>query len=331
MAIRSGLAAQCGVAAESTFATNVASTSFYPFAKIALQKVKNTVTAAGITAGALGQLGAWRRVTTTAGKGSLEGPVVNRKMGLFLQALMGTTATPVQQAATAAYLQTHTLADTFGKSLSLQAGVPERSGTVRPYTLNGSKINDAEFTFEVDKAVTVKFGIDAQAMSEVPSLAVASYVTSRPFVGTDASFKVGATFGSEAAVSGVKKVAVKIDRGLKDDGFYLGASGLKAEQVIADYTKITGSIGADFLDKTVFADRFAADTGFYLVIEAVGALIASTYYDRITIKLPGCFLDGDTPTVDGVDVVSGDFPFTWMYDGTNLPVIEYMSTDVTLG
>jgi hypothetical protein len=45
-------------------------------------------------------------------------------MGLLLQALMGTTVTPVQQVATAAYLQTHTLADTAGKSLTIQKGVP---------------------------------------------------------------------------------------------------------------------------------------------------------------------------------------------------------------
>ena len=330
MAIRSGLAAQLGQAAESTFGTNVASTSFLQPSKISLKKVKNTVTAPGITSGMLGQLGAWRRVTTTAGEGDIELAVINRKMGLLLQALMGTTVTPVQQAATIAYLQTHTLADSYGKSLSLQAGVPEMSGTVRPYTLNGTKVTDAEFTFEVDKPVMAKFGLDAQAMTEVPTLAAASYVASRPFVGTDASFKVGATFGAEAAVTGVKKVTVKIDRGLKDDRYYLGASGLKAEQVVADYTKITGSITADFLDKTVFADRFAADTGFYMIIEAVGAVIASTYYDTFRIVLPGCFLDGDTPTVDGADVVSGDFPWVWLYDGTNMPRIDYISADSTL-
>ena len=38
-------------------------------------------------------------------------------MGILLQHIMGGTVTPVQQAATIAYLQTHPLADNVGKSL----------------------------------------------------------------------------------------------------------------------------------------------------------------------------------------------------------------------
>jgi hypothetical protein len=40
------------------------------------------------------------------------------------------------------------------------------------------------------------------------------------------------------------------------------------------------------------------------------------------------FFDGDTPVVEGPDVVSGSFPFTAQLDGTNaLVTCDYMSVD----
>lgn len=330
MAVASGIGSQVGIAAESTYGTYVAPSTFIMATKVALKKVKNTTTDQGLAAGRLLNLGSRRVVTTKAGEGSVSFNAVNKGMGLLLQGLMGTAVTPVQQAATTAYLQTHTLADPFGKSLSIQSGVPDAGGTVRPYTFLGCRVTDATFTVEVDKDVECEFNVDAQDVTEAQTIAAASYATgTRQFVGTDATIKVG-TYASEASVSGVKKVSVKIDRALKTDRFYLGASGLKGQPIISDFTKITGTISADYIDKTVFADRFAADTGFSLVIELVGTLIASTYYNTLRITLPQCFLDGDTPQVDGPDVVSGDFPFVCNFDGTNLPKIEYISTDTAL-
>jgi len=337
MALRSGLAAQLGVAPETVYGTYVPGTSFAQGSKYDIDKVKNTVVPAGITTGALGPLAAWRRVTTTGGKGTIEMSCLNKKMGPWLQALMGTTVTPVVQGASIAYLQTHILADPYGKSLSVQLGVPDASaaGVVQPYTATGVKVTDGEFTVETAKEVIVKWGIDAKsyagpAETGTQTLAAASIVTTRPFVGTDAAFKIGATYGAETATTGVKKVSVKFDRGLAVDRNYLGAGGLKAEPFAEALTKITGTITADLMDRTVFADRFVNDTMFYMVIEIVGAVISATYFDTLRITLPGCFLNGNSPRVDGVGVVSGDFPFEWNYDGTNLPKIEYISTDVTI-
>lgn len=330
MAVASGIGSQLGIAVESTYGTYVAPTRFLEPTKVGLKKVKNTVQGGGLAAGRLMNLGARRVVTTVGGTGSVDLDVRDRGLGLLLQALMGTTVTPVQQAATAAYLQTHTLADTVGRSLTVQVGVPDLTGSVRPYTYLGCKVAAASFAFEVDKVVTSSWDLDAQDVTEAQPLAAASYpVASRPFVGTGTSIKVG-TLGSEASVSGVKKATVKIDRALKTDRYYLGAQGRKAEPVIGDFAKITGSISADLVDKTVFADRFASDASFSLVLESVGALIAGAYSATLRITLPQCFLDGDTPTVDGPNVVSGDFPFTALFDGTNLPRIEYISTDTAI-
>src|SRR5919108_2993637 len=115
MGIGAGIGAQVGVAAESTYGTYVAPTRFYEFTKEGLKKGKHTAQGTGMAAGRLLDPGGRRVVTHQDGKGPLDLEVGTKNMGLMLQALMGTTVTPVQQGATTAYLQTHTLADNVGK------------------------------------------------------------------------------------------------------------------------------------------------------------------------------------------------------------------------
>ncbi|WP_029289135.1 phage tail tube protein [Cellulomonas sp. HZM] len=330
MAIASGLGAHVGIAPEVTYGAYVAPTSFVQPNKASLKKTKNTEQSAAIASGRLQAAAAGRQPTTVGGSGSLELDVANRKMGLLVQALMGTSVTPTVLTAPA-YQQTHVLADTFGKSLSIQVGLPDASGVVRPYSYTGCKVTSATFEIDLAKILAATFEFDAQDVSEAQALAAPSYPAAvSPFVGTQASVKVG-VFGAEAAVAGVTKATVKIDRNLNTDRYYLGGGGKKAEPIANAPVGISGTVSADFVDKTVFADRFVSDAGFSLVIEARGALLAAPdTYDLFRITLPGCYLDGDTPVLDGPDQVSGDFPFTCLFDGANTPKIEIVSADSIL-
>ena len=332
MAIASGLAAQIGVAAESTYGTYVAPTRFVEYNKADLKKKKNVVQGGGLAAGRIAQLGSRRVVTSESVEGGFELEVANKGMGLLLAHLLGSSATPVQQGATAAYLQAHTVGDNIGKSLTIQHGVPDLTGTVRPYTFMGCKLSGAELSCKVDELLTMSLDIDGRQASEVETLVAASLATGvAPFHWAQMSVKLG-TFGAEAAVSGVKGFSVKFDRGMASERFYAGAAPyLKAEPVMNDWLKVSGSLDVDLVDKADFADRFAADSATSLVIEFVGPLIASTYYQTFRIKVPMVFFDGDTPTVDGPDVTSGGYPFVAQLDGTNpLVSIDYISTDTTL-
>ena len=331
MAIASGLAAQIGVAAESTYGTYVAPTRFPEYNKADLKKKKNVVQGGGLAAGQIAQLGSRRVVTSESVEGGFELEVANKGMGLLLAHLLGSSATPVQQGATAAYLQAHTVGDNIGKSLTIQHGVPDLTGTVRPFTFKGCKLSGAEFSCKVGEPLTMSLDVDGRQASEVETLVAASLATGvAPFHWAQMSVKLG-TFGAEAAVSGVKGFSVKFDRGMASERFYAGAAGLKAEPVMNDWLKVSGSLDVDLVNKADFADRFAADSATSLVIEFVGPLIASTYYQTFRIKVPMVFFDGDTPTVDGPDVTSGGYPFVAQLDGTNpLVSIDYISTDTTL-
>ncbi|MFF1843051.1 phage tail tube protein [Streptomyces sp. NPDC058217] len=328
MAIGSGLGAQVGIAAEVSYGTFLAPTKFIEFTKENLALKKTTAQSAGIAAGRLLPLSSRRVVTQREASGSLEMEVTNKGMGVLLQTLMGTTVTPVQQGAGPAYLQTHTLADIAGKSLVIQKGVPLTTGVVTDKTFLGCKITSAEFSCGVGEMLTASFEIDAKDCDETQTMATASYPAMSPFNFSQMAVKTG-TFGTETARDGIRKASVKIERGMAVDRFYAGAAGLKKEPISNDQVKITGSIEMDYVDTTL-DDLHTSDGATSLVLEFVGPLIAATFFETFRITLPAVRFDDAPPVVEGFDVVKPTLSFTGLYDGTNQPKIEYISTDITL-
>ncbi|MFB7285435.1 phage tail tube protein [Actinacidiphila glaucinigra] len=328
MAIGSGLGAQLGWAAESSYGTYVAPSKFVEFTKESLVLRKQTAQSAGIAAGRLLPMSARRVLTTRDAGGSVDLEVPNKAFGLVLAALLGGGGTPVQQAATAAYLQTHTLADTAGKSLTIQKGVPLTTGTVVDKTFVGCKIVSAEFSCEVSGMLTCTLEIDGKDCDEAQTLAVASYPAMSPFHFGQMGLKLG-TFNSEAAQDGVRKVSVKIERGMAVDRYYAGQNGLKKEPISNDLVKISGSIEMDYVDTTI-DDLHTSDGGTSFVWEFLGPIIALTHKETFRVTLPVVKFDDAPPQVEGFGVVKPTFNFTSLFDGTNLPKIEYMSTDTTL-
>lgn len=330
MSIGSGLAHSFGFSAETTYGTYVAPTKWVEVESTGIKKVKNTYQGGSMAAGRHVRLGSRRYVTSQAGAGPVKLQVPSKGIGLLLQALMGGTVTPAQQAATAAYLATFPLADPFGNKLTMQGGVPDLAGTVRPYTFLGCKVLAIEFTCGIDEPLMATVEVDCRKVSEVETLASPSYSSTNCFHFAQSAVKLG-TYDSEAVVDGIRKMTVRIERKSRTDRFYHGNAGLKSEPIVNDYTMISGTVEADYLDKTVFADRFAGDTATALDWVFTGPNIESTYDETFRIRVPQIFFNGDTPTVDGPDVVSGSFPFEGTYDGTNVAAsIITISTDITL-
>jgi hypothetical protein len=328
MAIGSGLGAQIGIAAETTYGTYAAPSKFVEFTKESLVLKKTTAQSAGIAAGRLMALSSRRVLTQKEASGSIELEVTNKAMGLFLQALMGTSVTPVQQGATTAYLQTHTLADTAGKSLTIQKGVPLTTGTVTDKTFVGCKILSAEFSCEVGGMLMATFEFDGKDCDETQTLSVASYPVMSPFHFGQMGLKTG-SFGAETALDGVRKVSIKIERPQATDRFYANQSALKAEPISNDLVKVSGSLEMDYVATTV-DDLHTSDGATSLVWEFVGPIIEAANAETFRITLPAIKVDDAPPTVEGFDVVRPTFNFTGLYDGTNPVSITYMSTDATL-
>jgi hypothetical protein len=329
MAIGSGLGSQVGFSTESTWGTRVAPAKFVRGTAYAANRAQNRVQGEGLQAGVIGNIGAHYVETTEAGEGSLSCDIQTSGFGPLFQALTGGTSTIVQQAATAAWLQTHTLGDPV-KSLTVQVGTPYRTGTVFVQELQGAKVTSAELSCSADSILTGSFNFDAKKYDSSQTLATATYVSAKPFHGKQMAVKTG-SYGAEAAVSGVRSVSLSWNNAFDTEDYTAGSTGLKAEQIRNGVVSITGSLTVDWLTttKTAFEDLRVANTSTSLVLKWTGALIASTYYEDLEICLPGVFFTGDAPSISGADVVTADYGFEWKYDGTNLPYIKYMSTDAT--
>lgn len=335
MAVGSGIGSQFGIAPEVTYRTYVAPTRFYETKKASVSKVKNTADWDGLAAGRLADRADGRVVTTKASKVSVDELVCTTKdMGLLLNMIFGGTVTPVAQASPTALLQTHPLVDHFGKMFTAQSGVPLIGGTVVAQSALGAKVDSAEFSCGVDDLLTLKLDADGGDLTEGQTLAAASYAAGRvPFHFGQMAVKVGANVAGVAAIGGVRKVNLKIDRKMKTDQFYANAAGLKEQPTTNDKVAITGTITADYKTAADLADRFRDDTQFALTWEFVGANIATTFFYTLGFDLPACFLDDGTPEVDGPDVVSTDFNFKAYVDlsvGTTPITCRYMSTDTVL-
>lgn len=335
MAFGTGLGGQIGVAAETTYGTFVPPTRFHEFDKETLKKEKGTFQGGGIAAGRLADLASRRVLSTASGSGGFTSDVTYTGMGLLVAHLMGSSAAPVQQGATTAYLQTHDLGDNLGKYLSVQKGVPTTNGTVNPYSFSGGKVTSATFQCDFGSVLTCDWQFDFQGVSEVPALASASYpATNNPFFGGQMAVKLG-TYGAETSISGVTKIEVKIERSMATQRYYAQSAGspaTKLEPLTNDYVKVSGTLTTDFVAKADLADRFASDANTSLVIEWVGPTIASTYKNTFRIKVPAIFVDSDTPQIGGNDIVSTGFQFTGQVDASSHPLatIEYISTDTTI-
>jgi hypothetical protein len=336
MAVGSGVGSQVGVAVESVYGTYVAPTRFYEVTKASVAKVKNTADWDGLAAGRLTNRADGRVVTSKAATGTIDELVVtDRDMGILLNLIMGGTVTPAGQGTSPiAYMDTFPLVDTVGKMATVQSGVPLIGGSVIPQSALGCKVTSAEFSCGVDDLLTVAVNFDGRDLTEAQSLAAASFGSPRkPFNFAQMGVKLGATVGGVAAVGGVRKCSVKIERALKTDQFYANNAGLKEQPTTNDKVKITGSLEVDYKTAADFADRFRDDTQASLVWEFLGAQIntlpsISTF--RATI--PALFFDTGTPGVDGPDVVNTTFNWTAYDDlSTGYPAkIEYLTADSAL-
>lgn len=333
MVIGSGVGAAVAIAPESVYGTYVAGTKFPEVNSCGLKKNKGIAQGGGLAAGRLVQPGSRRVQAFEDASGPMVLEVPSKGFGVILNNIFGGTVVPVIQGAGPGYLQTHTLLDNIGKSMSVQNQVPTTLGTALPYTFKGVKVLSAEFTCSQgsdDGKLMCNLELDAQKASEVESIAAPSYVTGvLPFHFAQLGIKIG-TYSSEAAVSGIKGFSIKIERGQDQSRFYANAAGLKGEPLGNDWVKVTGTVQVDNVDKTTFADRFASDASTAMVFEFIGPAIG-TAFSTFRLRTAMTFLDGETPSIDGPGIISTPFALTVQNDLTN-PIVEcdYISTDVTL-
>lgn len=329
MAIGSGLGSQVGFSAESAYGTFVAPDHFIRARSYTVDRVASRQQGAGISTGQFGPLAAQYVETTVGAAASLAFDVQNRGLGVLLNTLMGGSVSPTVTVTGSVYTAAFPLANTYGKSMTVQVGVPLRDGTVVAHSLSGGKVASAEFSCAVDGLLAASVGVDGKTFSASESLASASYTSTSVFHGAQMTLKAG-TYNSESAVSGVRSVGISISRPHDVSDYTAGNSGAKSEPVLNGWADITATIEADWLAKATFQDLAHATSTTSLVWEFSGAIITGTYRDVFRITLPSVTFEPATQGVDGPGELTNTWTATWRFDGTNQPSITTVSADSAL-
>lgn len=338
--IPSGLGATLGFAPEGTVGTATTSSMRWPqFDKAPFGLTKKIVQSEGLHGGLYEQ--ALRRAyTTRTAKGQVTMDLVDKQLGLLLKHMIGSSATATQQASSAAYLQNHIPGDTLGLSLSVQIGKPETSGTIQQFTYPGCKITDWSISAAVDQIGKLDLTFDGWDEQTSTSYAAPSYVAADVLHFAEASLLLGGTASTTSnvvSVSGgtalavVKSATIKGTNALDVNRYFLGAAGLKAEQLSNGFRKITGEMEVEFENTSDVYSAFTGDTATALQLIYTGGVIASTYHNFLAITIPNIHFDTDEIDVDGPAVLTQKVSFTALDDGTNPPIqFAYQSTDTTV-
>jgi hypothetical protein len=329
MAIRSGLAAQLGLAESSTFGVFQTPTRFLEFNEESLEYQIERVESPGLRAN--------NRVLRTdryaPGQKRVEGSITlepaTKGFGLVLKHALGAANISTPSGATNARLHAHTLGDIYGTSLTIQVGRPDTSGTVQPFSYLGCRVDTLSVTSSVDELLVAEVGIVGQDQSTSQSLATATY----PTTGSAASYEqfywtqgVISLAGSSVAV--VTDFEMEINNNLASDRYFLGAATM-SEPILGGMTEITGTVTVEFLNLTAM-NRFVNNTQAAINAKWTAATaIESTTFPYLEIDIPKARFDGPAnPQVGGPDVLTHELPFKVVYDGTNGPItVNYMTSD----
>lgn len=325
MAIRSGLAAQIGIAAETTWGTFVAPDHWYEFNEEDLSLSIERVESAGLRAN--------NRVLRTdrwaAGQQRVEGSVTmdvpSKSFGLLAKHALGSASISTPSGATNTRLHTHTLGDPYGLGLTVQVGRPDSGGTVRAFSYAGAKISELTLSNSVDEILQAEIGLVAQSESTSEALATASYPSGNQlFIWTSGDIKIG---GSTVGV--VTDFEVTINNGLKDDRYFLGAATM-SEPIIADMTTIEGTMTVEF-DSLTNYNRYVNGTLAAVSAKWTAATeIESGFSPYVEVLIDDARFDGATPNVGGPDVLTHELSFKGLYDGSNAPITINYQTDDTV-
>lgn len=322
MAIRSGIAAQLGFAAETTWGVFQTPTRFLEVNSFAVKNNVERIESAAIRASNR-VLRQDRWASNAKGvSGTVELEVMSKGFGLLLKHVLGAVAITTPSGATNARLHTHTLGDQWGLGLTVQGGVPDVSGTVQPFSWLGCKVAEWTLENEVDGILMLTLGLDGATETTAQSLASASY---------SASMELLTYAGGVISVAGssfdVTSFSLNGNNGLKTDRYHLRGATTKKEPVPAALVEMTGSITAEFDGLTPY-NRFVNGTVASLSAVWTGSQIESGQNYSLTVTLPAVRFDGETPEVGGPDVVMQALPYKVLFDGSQEPItIAYKTTD----
>lgn len=240
------MAGQIGHKSEASWGTAVTVDTFVPVLSANLTIDEGYIRSEGIRAGRRTRNPARLGRRTIGGNVELELP--NTSVAALLKHLFGAVSTT----GAGPYTHTYTPGAHASKSLTVQTGIEDAGGTVRPFTASGAKINGWTISAAIGELARLSYEFSAKDVTTGTALATASYASTTPFSFVDASVSVNGS-----AVASANAFTLTASKGLRADRHVLG-SRLIREQLEQERFEFITEITADFDDLTLFALAEAA-------------------------------------------------------------------------
>ncbi|MEZ5101167.1 MAG: phage tail tube protein [Thermoleophilia bacterium] len=303
----------------------VAPDRWLEFVKEGLKLDAPRIQSQSLTTGIVDRSDRWRE-NRKGISGSLEFEVASKGFSKLLAHCMGKApviTTPAGGTNTRDH--TLTLGDGVNRSFTCQVGRPDATGSagnVRPFSYVGCKVVEFEFSLAVDGLLMLTMNVDGMDEDLAQSLGTPSFAS-----GFELLYYTGGLFQLAGANYDVRSFKLKGQAPLKTDRYFVRQSSRKKQPILAGKWEITGEIEADF-DSLVPYQRFVNGTHAAIVLTAQGSQIESGFFNQLQLSAPVCRFDGDTPNVDGADVLTQKLSFRALWDGSQQPLtVVYRTTD----
>lgn len=313
------------VGKETTYGTPVTLARAYEAQSDTWQRTQEALESVGMRAGQQALRSDRRRQINMGAAGSIEMDALSSGLGLLLQGVFGSTSGPTQIGATAAYTSTFaTTSDASAISFTIQKLIATNAGVLDAFTYHGAVITDFELSQDVGGFLTVKFDFDSEDEDTSTAAGTPTYPsTGTPFDWTQAAVTVAGTAIEATAFS------FSADMGLKTDRRFLRSSALKSQPKRAAVPEYTGEISAEFTNADQY-DAFVAGTIFAVTATWTGAAI-ETENEVVSLTLPACQYDGNTPEGSIDDLTMQSLPFKVLHNGSDAAAtLAYTSVDTSL-
>jgi hypothetical protein len=314
MALKTGLNAQVGFVAETTYGTGVTPTRFVEFTSESINKNQTRIESSGIRAGKFVQrIDRWSNSTVGAA-GDVSFEISTQGFGLLFKWMLGTST---QTADGTGFKHSYTWGDLDGLAFTTQVGRPSTAaGVVQPFTYTGCKVTSWTLSQALTDQLMLSLSLDAQNETTATALATASYSASNDFI---LSYQQGAATVGGSSVS-ISQFSLTGNNNLKTDRLFIGATTTKKEPVRNAFLDITGQMTLEFEDLTQYNRFTGAVPGTAVAITATwdtGITYDTGKNYRLILTMPNCRIDGSTPNVANQDMLTYTLPFRVMTDAAN--------------
>lgn len=303
-----------GIAQESTYKTGVTVSRWYEFLEESLGWNKNVKQGQGLRVGKRVARSARRVVPTADGAGDITIELTSKGLGLFLNAVFGSSVVTLVGGTT--YQHNFTLGDT-PPSLTVQKGLVEVGGTVDAYTFLGCMVAGWELNIPNDGIATLKISLDAGDLTIATAYAAPSYAAEPVNLfhfanatisnGTFTAPTTTALASGSTALASVRSLTLSCNNNLTADRFNMGGAGRKDKPTVG-LRDISGSVVVEYAN-TTFRDAVLLETPMALVTNlTAGAL--STGVETFQVALPEVKFDNEIAKANGTDLINQTMQFT---------------------